>query len=155
MTATLTFRSSNQASFAYPPDSYTYRISAVAGTNSDITQTFDVIVTTSCTVDVSEFNWLVPLYETKEFIRRFYDTNWSFSSDPDIEVAPIDVSLVPWFSSLATNPTCSVQAPVKISCRRTIYDENGQTELVDLVLVDETVIADVVTELSNQVAGYS
>ena len=84
-------------------------------------------VITSCTVDVSEFNWLVATSETKEFVRRFYDINWTFNADPGIIVAPIsENSFLPWYASLANNPTCIVQTPVNVSSTRKVYDGNGQ-----------------------------
>ena len=57
---TLTFTAKNINDPQWTPGTYTFRISAIAGINLDVTASFDIELTMGCSVLKSELIWNVP-----------------------------------------------------------------------------------------------
>ena len=72
----MTFTAKNINDPQWTPGTYTFRISAIAGINLDVTASFDIELTMGCSVLKSELIWNVPQVETNTLIMRHYLPGW-------------------------------------------------------------------------------
>ena len=120
-TGTVDFHSSDFSDAKYPPGTYTLRITAVAGTVSDVSQSVDVVITLECGLYDTDFIWAshINTAETQTVPRLDYIPGETL---PYLTINPLDPANNPVYDN---PPACVVKLPITWFRVFKAYDSSG------------------------------